>query len=278
MDALRLGPFVISTERFVALLSLGLFVLVAELLARRLRDESAASLSNWASNTVWAVLTGSRLAFVLTHLNVYLEHPLTVFYFWQGGFAPVWGVAAGALYSLWYLRKRDDVKLNGVKLNRVVLPALVGVTVWAAGSVYTSGALATAEAAVLPELTLESLYTPAIELSSFAGQPAVVNVWATWCGPCARELPMFAEVAETSEVPFLFVDQLESRRTVATYLEQRALQPQYVLLDTQGKVGDIFRVKGTPTTLFFNSDGALQKRHVGEMSRAALGDYLGELQ
>lgn len=273
MDALQLGPFVISSERFIALLGLGLFVLVAEVLARRTPSEASShDLSAWAGNTVWVLLLGSRLGFVLNHLNVYLAQPLSALYFWQGGFAPLWGVLAAAVYSFWYARKKQ------LQLKSILLPALTGLLVWTLALVVTSNRFRTVEPVALPELTLESLYTPAVNLASFTGQPVVVNIWATWCGPCARELPMLSEVAATSEVPFLLIDQLESREKVASYLSQRGLEPRYVLLDTRGELAEVFRVKGTPTTLFFDSDGSLSKRHVGELSRALLGDYLAALR
>jgi thioredoxin-related protein len=80
-----------------------------------------------------------------------------------------------------------------------------------------------------------------------------------------------------SHVSFVFLDQRESADTVAAYLAKKGLELSYAALDRSGEAGDLFRVIGTPTTLFFDSEGNLVKRHVGEISRAALDDVLSSV-
>lgn len=274
MDALELGPFVLSSERAIAFLGLAVFTLVADIWARRPGNTALrASLSSWASHNIWIVLLGARLGFVIRHYQVYLGHPLSALYIWQGGFTPFWGIGLALLYSFYTVRKTT------LTARTMLPPALAGLVVWAAVSVYGTAMPASQRATLtLPELTLESLYTADVSVASFAGQAVVINIWATWCAPCARELPMFTEVASNSDVPLLFVNQLESREKVQGYLQDRGLAPNYVLLDKRGEVAERLRVKGLPSTFFFNADGSLYKRHVGELSRAALLAYLNDLQ
>ena len=96
MTAVQLGPFVLSTPRFAALLALVAFLAVAHLLERR-----RPGVSDWAWTSAVLVLLGARGGFVLENLSAYLREPLTALYFWQGGFSPVWGFAAAALYTVW---------------------------------------------------------------------------------------------------------------------------------------------------------------------------------
>ena len=266
MDAVSLGPVVLSMERFSAVLGFVTLVVVAELLARH----KAERLSLWASNAVLVSLLGARLGFVLTHLSVYLADPLSIFYIWQGGFSALSAVAAGLIHTLWTFRKERQL------LRLTTRPIVAALAVWLGASAL--GATPTGGATTLPQLELETLTSTAVNLNSFEGQPTVLNLWATWCGPCKREMPLLAEVAaERPDVAFVFVDLRESPQTVANYLESRDLSLSNVLLDRRGEVARAFRTKGTPTSLFFTAEGDLVGRHLGELSRASLNDYLDRI-
>ncbi|MCA9835837.1 MAG: TlpA family protein disulfide reductase [Trueperaceae bacterium] len=263
MDAISLGPVVLSFERFVALLSLASLVLSAELMARK----SDKRLSQWASNVVIWGLLGARLGFVVLHLAAYLQAPLSIFYIWQGGFSVISGILAGLIYTAWFYRK------NIRDARWVVVPGLAAFAMWMLLSGFAT--IRTPAVTSLPDLSLELLNGESLELASLKGQPVVINIWATWCGPCQRELPMLVQAdSDYDRVAFVFLDQRESAETVGAYLAKKGLEPRYAALDRSGAAGDLFRVVGTPTTLFFNPAGELTKRHVGEISRAALDDAL----
>lgn len=263
MDAIRLGPAVLSFERFVAVAALVTLFIVAELMARKTDKR----LSQWASNVVLAGLISARLGFVLLHLKTYLAAPLTMVYFWQGGFSVISGIVGSALYTAWFYRKHIQ------EARWIVAPVLAGFAVWMA--LVSFSASRPPVLTSLPDISLELLTGETLELSSLKGQAVVLNIWATWCGPCQRELPMLVKADQDyPEVAFVFLDQRESAETVASYLAAKGLELSYPALDRSGEAGDLFRVIGTPTTLFFDAEGELVKRHVGEISRAALNDVL----
>ncbi|NLG07854.1 MAG: TlpA family protein disulfide reductase [Deinococcales bacterium] len=132
----------------------------------------------------------------------------------------------------------------------------------------------------LPELTLERLEGGELPLASLAGQPLVVNLWATWCLPCLRELPLLAEHARANpDVRFVFVDQGEAREAVAAYLAERPeLELGTVALDRDLALSLEFDLLGLPNTLFFDARGRLVRTHVGEVLEADLVAYLAALQ
>ncbi|AMV36817.1 TlpA family protein disulfide reductase [Planctomyces sp. SH-PL62] len=112
---------------------------------------------------------------------------------------------------------------------------------------------------------LEGLDGAPVEFASFRGKTLFVNVWATWCGPCVREMPSIARLAaepdlQKGDVAFLCIatdDSIEDvRRFVAgkdwpmTILHARALPP-------------VFLTDGIPATFFVSPDGRLAYSRVG---------------
>ena len=112
-----------------------------------------------------------------------------------------------------------------------------------------------------------------LPLARFRGHPFVVNLWATWCGPCRRELPMLAKAADREgEVPIILADQGESAQAVSAFLSREAVASRHIALDTQRQLSTAFDVAGYPATLFVAADGTVVRLQLGELSRAALTD------
>ena len=97
-------------------------------------------------------------------------------------------------------------------------------------------------------------------LASLAGYPVVVNVWASWCGPCREEFPLFMkESAEWGrEVAFLGVDSQDDPDAARTFLREfQVPYPSYS--DPDEKVArSIGAGAGLPMTIFFDRLGARQ--------------------
>lgn len=263
MDGLQLGPFTLPWVRLQVALVLLLFVGTAELLARRVERR----LSPWAYNAVLLGLLGARVGFVLENLGVYARDPLSVLYVWQGGFSPVWGLLTAGGYTLMALPKH---------LWRYALLA-AAVAAVGAGLLFTRGG--GGQEVRLPALALTSLGGTAVNLEEFRGKPLVLNAWATWCPPCRRELPMMVRLSqEHPEVRFAFVSQGETPAAVRGFLEAQGLAPEWVLLDPDTRLSQALGVQGLPTTLFFDREGRLVARHLGELSEALLLGYLRALR
>lgn len=265
MDAVQLGPIVLGWDRFAAIISVVAFVLVAEVIARLSRNPL---LSNWAGQVVLWGFVGARLGHVVQFPQIFLAEPWLIMAIWQGGFSPLGAALGGGVVTAFALRR-------GLSFIPAFGALWVGVVLW---FVLTLDMGARPETAA-PDLTLAMVSGTEFSFSDAPDQPMVINLWATWCPPCRRELPMLADVAaQTQDVTFLLASQGEAHSTVAAHLENSGISPDYMALDPSGALARHYGTVGLPVTLFLSADGMLAHVHVGEISRAVLLREITALQ
>lgn len=117
--------------------------------------------------------------------------------------------------------------------------------------------------------------TSIVKLSDFRGKAVVLNWYASWCGPCRREIPDFEQAYQAlgDEVVILGVNYLESRARAIGMLEEfGATYP--AVLDSSGVVSDHYRITFMPTTFFIDRDGILRSVKTGQVSPADLSRHL----
>lgn len=116
----------------------------------------------------------------------------------------------------------------------------------------------------------------------------VVNFWATWCGPCVKELPYFEALEKANHgkkfkvllVSLDFVNQLESK--VVPFLERKKLISEVVLMDEDRPNKWIPRVSekwtgALPATLFVNTQKKTRHFHEGSFKEGELEQKLTEI-
>jgi thiol-disulfide isomerase/thioredoxin len=97
-----------------------------------------------------------------------------------------------------------------------------------------------------------------IETASFLGQPLVVNFWFSTCGPCAKELPDFAEVHSEmgDDVRFIGVNTQDSVEEMERFAADLGVTYE-LYRDDFGDLVDAIRLVNTPTTLFVTPQGGI---------------------
>lgn len=267
MDVIQIGPLALAIPALLPLLGLGAGLAVAAWY-RKYRGVDAGP-------ALWAIalagLLAARAVFVLRQRDAYLEAPWTVLNLRDGGFDGLAGLAVAALLGAHLTRHATPLR------RPLLLAAALGGAVWLGGGLLHLASQPTG--APLPTLALQRLDGTPVALSSFRGRPVVVNLWASWCGPCRREMPALqaAQLAHP-EVVFVFANQGERADTVRRYLAGNRLNLAHVLVDPLKQLGIRVNVNAYPTTLFYDATGKLRMRHVGELSRASLDDKLAALQ
>ena len=130
-----------------------------------------------------------------------------------------------------------------------------------------------------PEFTFEYFDGGTGSLADFAGQPVVLNFWASWCPACVAEMPDFQAVHEAlgDDVVFLGMDMQDiDRESALALIESTGVD--YVLGDDP--TGEIFQAFGgfsLPTTVFINERGEIIETHNGTIFADDLTAKIGDL-
>ena len=265
----NLGPFSVQVSHLLVLASLLVAAGVGHLAGRR----QQAGIVNVLSDMAWAGLLVARIAFVATWFDLYRDAPWSILDIRDGGFSPWAGLAAALLVAIVHGWHRAALR------KPLALGLTAGALTWAA----MSGALGTFDNTPRPALPKVSLITLAGEPTDLAalakGQPMVVNLWASWCPPCRREMPVLAEAQQRETgITFVSATQSEDAATALRYLSASALSLANVVLDPGAELGRAVGSTGLPTTLFYDASGQLADTHLGELSAASLASKLNPLR
>lgn len=132
----------------------------------------------------------------------------------------------------------------------------------------------------LPQMNVTLLSGESTTLAALAdGKPMVVNLWASWCPPCRREMPMLAAAQQhENSVNFVFSNQGENGAAIQRYLSASQLELTNVTLDRHSELGRVAGSGMLPVTLFYDANGQLAATHLGELSEASLARNLNRLR
>lgn len=116
-----------------------------------------------------------------------------------------------------------------------------------------------------PELTLNRLSGASVSLTDFTGQVVLVNMWATWCGPCRSELPHIQDLHERYGPDGLIVLAInvgEPEERIWQYVTEEGYTMR-VLVDPQSQSMRAFHTSGIPTTALIDGEGIVRQVQVG---------------
>jgi len=115
------------------------------------------------------------------------------------------------------------------------------------------------------EFKLQSRSGPAVSLSSLKGQVVLINFWATWCGPCRKEMP-FLEQIQKKYAPLGFtmvgVNVEEDTRLMDAFLNDVPVTFP-ILLDPANSVSKLYNVSAMPSTVIVDRKGNVRFIHQG---------------
>lgn len=155
-----------------------------------------------------------------------------------------------------------------VAATGVASPLGTAPAVAADGTARASGARLEAEAvpAPLPAIALTHLDGRPVDLADFSGRVVVLNVWATWCGPCIQELPSLQRLGQRyagRDVQVLAASAGDTVAEVRRFLDKHPLTLT-ILLNPDRSLLRAWRLRALPTTYILDPAGRVRYRFVGE--------------
>lgn len=119
--------------------------------------------------------------------------------------------------------------------------------------------------ALAPLFTTTNIDGEMVSLLELRGTPVIINFWATWCGPCAAEMPdlqAFYESRQEDPVRILGVNLGERIEEILPWVERYRLTFD-LLLDPQGEIAALYRLRGQPSTYVVSPGGTINSIFYG---------------
>jgi cytochrome c biogenesis protein CcmG/thiol:disulfide interchange protein DsbE len=151
-------------------------------------------------------------------------------------------------------------------VSRLTLVVMAAATIAACGG-GSSGSSGGSKATTVTFAAADGSTT---SLADMKGTPVVLNMWATWCKPCVREMPDFDSVASSVDgVRIIGVNVADSAEDAAAFATKLGVSYEQ-FNDPTGELSDAFDVTGLPATAFVDASGKVVEVHAGALTAEEL--------
>lgn len=115
-----------------------------------------------------------------------------------------------------------------------------------------------------PDFSLRDIDGEAFELKNTRGQWVFLHFWASWCGPCKKEMPTIQRLADIvqDQLQIVMINTAEDEDTIFTYLAAINVELNS-LTDSDGLVTEKWKPRGLPTTFLINPQGEIKYQAIG---------------
>ncbi|MHB9293900.1 putative Thiol-disulfide oxidoreductase ResA [Hollandina sp. SP2] len=122
-----------------------------------------------------------------------------------------------------------------------------------------------------PDFTFISAEGKPMKLSAYQGKPVALHFWATWCGPCIRELPLISALTTTKaqDITVLAINCAETEGEIADFLGRTKVTLN-VVMDQDYRISQLYRINAIPQTYLIDDAGIIQSIRIGAYNRAEL--------
>lgn len=131
----------------------------------------------------------------------------------------------------------------------------------------------------VPEVTLpaiEGLGVPAFDTARLkSGKVSLVNVWASWCGPCRVEHPVLMELAKRGDIQLLGINYKDEPENARRFLATLGLPFAAVASDENGRAAVDWGVYGVPETFIVDGEGIIRFKWIGPLTPEAVSGAFG---
>jgi len=117
-----------------------------------------------------------------------------------------------------------------------------------------------------PEFTALDLSGEERRLSEYRGKVVFLNIWATWCPPCKQEMPSMEYMYNKLKGPDFEILAVSIDREGSSVVKPfvRRLNLSFpILLDTEGKIAELYKITGVPETFIIDREGTIVEKVIG---------------
>ena len=160
-------------------------------------------------------------------------------------------VVAAIAGAIWWIDYRPDSGASDVydaKYGPAEMPAAL---------VPTGSDVEAKKGSLAPDFLLATLDGGEVRLSDLRGKAVILNLWATWCSPCRKEMPQFVQAYDEYRddgLEIIALNVQESASIIQPFVDDFGIDFT-VALDKRGAVSDDYRIIGLPTTYFIDREG-----------------------
>jgi len=126
----------------------------------------------------------------------------------------------------------------------------------------------------LDGLVRDGAPVPGLANVDLAGGVSLVNVFASWCGPCRQEHPLLEELAQDPRIRVLGINYKDVPANALKFLDELGNPYRGVGVDTRGRTAIDWGVYGVPETFLVDGDGIIREKIVGPLTRQSLTEVL----
>jgi thiol-disulfide isomerase/thioredoxin len=105
-------------------------------------------------------------------------------------------------------------------------------------------------------------------LASFRGKPTLVNLWATWCAPCVKELPTLDRLAQAKDGQLNVVaisQDMATHASVEAFLDSHKIAALEAYQDPKMALSGALHAEVLPTSILYDASGKEVWRYVGDL-------------
>ncbi|KAB2872239.1 MAG: DsbE family thiol:disulfide interchange protein [Bauldia sp.] len=117
---------------------------------------------------------------------------------------------------------------------------------------------------------LEGVGLPGLSHASLLGKVSLVNIFASWCGPCRQEHPQLTELARDDRIRVVGINYKDSAKNAVAFLEELGNPYAAIGVDANGRAAIDWGVYGVPETFIVGADGVILYKFIGPISEDAL--------